>query len=68
MITIDKVNNRLILNRCVFKMKNYWIYWRQDVRRDGTLIKIGFFYWAERHSKGWAGTLKDRISKMVLNK
>ena len=68
MITVDKSNKRAELTMSVFKMDNYYVYWRQHVRSNGALSTIGYFYWVKRCSNGWNETLKTKIIKMFSDK
>ena len=66
MISIDRPHKRVQLNMFVLTIENYYGYWRQYVRPDGTLVNIGSFYWRERHCNGWNEFLRKRIIKMSL--
>ena len=65
MIAMDRLRRQVQLNKCIFQMETYYIYWKQFIRLDGTLVEMGFFYRIKRHTD-WNKTLKGRIIKMFL--
>lgn len=61
MISMEKLNKRVRLDTYLFTTEDYYVYWRQYVRPDGSLVKTGMFYLRVKHCNGWCEVLRKRI-------